>query len=432
MSMRNQLPLFLSTRQVRSLPISKKYEKIFDELDLSGLPEFNRGIGANGTSKHALLRAFIIRSLESLKTVSALIRFLNANPYLTHLCGFRNQKLPDSSQFYRYLKKTNNSVFQELLHQANNYLMEANALSVKTTAVDSKPVMALSKHNNFKNPHRDQKNKNRKIKRSPKATLGYYSYVPKVDPKTKKKDFIFFWGYRSHAIVDAESGLAIVEGTYPNNMTDEKVARKLYRKLKKLYRPAKGMVVIADKAYDVRDFYTFLVKQIRAEPIIPINPRNANPDLKYSQNGHRICKAGLEMTPSGIFREGNRLRLKERCPLKASKKVAADYPDGCPCKSPKFNGYGCTAYQDVTDDARARVQRDTPRFKALYAKRFVVEQTFSRLQELNIEEARHYSLTAIRNSNTIDYLSLALVALAAIRANNPKKIRCFRSFLKAA
>ena len=92
---------------------------------------------------------------------------------------------------------------------------------------------------------------------------------------------------------------------------------------------------------------------------------------------------------------------------------------------PKLNGYVCTAYQDVTDDAPARVQRETPQFKTLYAKRFVAKQAFSRLQELNIEEARHYSLTAIHNSNTIDYLALALIALAAVRANNPKRIHCF-------
>ena len=66
--------------------------------------------------------------------------------------------------------------------------------------------------------------------------------------------------------------------------------------------------------------------------------------------------------------------------------------------------------RDLADDARSRVQRDTPRFKKLYAKRIVVEQNFSRLQDLEIEKARHYSLTAIRNANTIDYLALALVA----------------------
>jgi len=430
--MQNQLPLFLSYNQARDLPIIQKYEKIFAELNLSSICEFNRGIGANGTSQHALVRAFVIRSLESLKTVSALIRFLQANPALIYLCGFRNQIIPHDSQFYRFLKKTNHSVIEGLLYKANKSLIDKNVLSLNITAVDSKPVKALTKHNNPKNPRRNQKNKNKKIKRNPKATLGYYSYVPTTDAETQKKYFVFFWGYRSHAIVDTESGLAVVEGTYPNNMTDDKIARKLYKKLKRLYKPKKGMIVIADKAYDVRDFYTFLVKQIKAEPIICINPRNTQSDLKYSKKGHRICQAGLEMIPNGIFKDGSRLRLKERCPLKASRKVAVRYPNGCPCNHPKFNGYGCTAYQDLTDDARSRVQRDTPRFKQLYAKRIVVEQNFSRLQELEIEEARHYALTAIRNANTIDYLALALVALAAVRMKKPKKIRCFRTFMQAA
>ena len=72
-------------------------------------------------------------------------------------------------------------------------------------------------------------------------------------------------------------------------MTDDKVARKMYKKLKRLYKPQKGMIVIADKAYDVRDFYTFIVEQIKGEPIICINHRNTKQDLKYSEKGHRIC-----------------------------------------------------------------------------------------------------------------------------------------------
>ena len=138
------------------------------------------------------------------------------------------------------------------------------------------------------------------------------------------------------------------------------------------------------------------------------------------------------MIPAGIFQDGNRLRQKERCPLKASKKIATQYPDGCPCRNPKFQGYGCTAYQDITDDERSRVQRNTPRFDKLYAKRFTIEQTFSRAHDLTIEEARHYRLRVIRNANTISYLALALVALASVRMKKPEKIRCFRTFADAA
>ena len=99
--------------------IRQKYEKVFAELDLSHIAEFNSGIGANGTSQHALICALLIRSLESLKTVPALIRFLQANPALIYICGFRNQTIPHDSQFYRFLKKTNHSVIEDLLYKTN-------------------------------------------------------------------------------------------------------------------------------------------------------------------------------------------------------------------------------------------------------------------------------------------------------------------------
>ena len=103
--MKIQLPLLISFETLKNTPIIKKYELIFTALDLKEFPEFNDGIGADGISRHALLRAFIIRSLESLKTVSALIRFLESNPALKVLCGFRDGTLPHNTQFYRFLKK---------------------------------------------------------------------------------------------------------------------------------------------------------------------------------------------------------------------------------------------------------------------------------------------------------------------------------------
>ena len=109
------------------------------------------------------MRAFIIRSLEGLNTVSALIRFLQANPALTCLCGFRNQRIPHDSQFYRFLNKTNHSTIEDLLYRTNKTLIEEKVLSLDITAVDSKPIKALTKHNNPKYPHRELKDKNKKI-----------------------------------------------------------------------------------------------------------------------------------------------------------------------------------------------------------------------------------------------------------------------------
>ena len=427
--MKIQLPLLISFETLKNTPIIKKYELIFTALDLKEFPEFNDGIGADGISRHALLRAFIIRSLESLKTVSALIRFLESNPALKVLCGFRDGTLPHNTQFYRFLKKTKHSELETLFINANKKLIEKGILTSSTVVIDSKPVKALTRHNNPKYIRRNNTDKTKKPRRNPDATLSYYTSTM---TKSGVKKPVFFWGFRTHAIIDAESGLTLVEGTYPNNITDSKIAYKLLAKLKRIYKTVNGMIVIGDRNYDERELYTFIVKQIKAEPIIPLNPRNTQPGLTYSEKGHRICAAGFEMIPAGIFQDGNRLRLKERCPLKAFKKIAAHYPEGCPCKNPKFQGYGCTAYQDITDDERSKVQRNTPRFEKIYAKRFTIEQTFSRVHELTIEEARHYRLRVISNANTISYLALALIALASVRMKKPEKIRCFRTFADAA
>jgi hypothetical protein len=48
---------------------------------------------------------------------------------------------------------------EDLLVRANKTLIEEKVLSIKIKVVDSKPVKALTKHNNPKNSRRDQKNK---------------------------------------------------------------------------------------------------------------------------------------------------------------------------------------------------------------------------------------------------------------------------------
>ena len=427
-----QLPLFYSYKDFGDAPVYDKYFGIFSELDFSHIPSHNRGVGANGVSQHALIRAFIIQKLENLKTVAALINFLDANPLLKTLCGFENARLPHNSQFYRFINKTNHSLFENLLFEANKKVIGKDVISTEQIAVDSKPIRALTKENNPKNSGRNLKDKDKIPKRNPHATLGYYACVKNGNVKKTE----FFWGYRTHCIVDVNSGIALVEGTFANNRTDAEIAKKLLRKLKRLYKIKKGIIVIADKAYDENSLYKFIIEQIKGEAVIPINPRNSKPNKDFSVNGNRICQAGLEMVPAGTWTDGERIRMKQRCPLKASKQTAEKFRNQCPYGNPKFSqgaAYGCTAYLQVNlEDYRYRTPRNTPRFEALYKKRIVVEQLFSRVDSEGIEDARQYKLRGIRNSNTISYLALSLVALTAMRMKKPSKIRSLRTFGRTA
>jgi len=141
------------------------------------------------------------------------------------------------------------------------------------------------------------------------------------------------------------------------------------------------------------------------------------------------------MKSVGEWTEGSRERLKFRCPIKASKKLAKKYGDICPVNDPRFNTgkcCGCTKYLDITDDARSKVPRDSKEFKDTFKIRETVEQYFARLGDREAEQTTHYKPAAIKNQMTIAHLSLTAVAVAAgVLLKQPDKIRCYRTFAKA-
>jgi len=413
---------------IRNAPLLRKYYLIFQALDLSALPDRNYGIGATGYSRHAILRAFIVKHLEGIKSVPRLIEYLNSIPPLLEICGFELGNLPDESQFYRFLQKTKNSTLKTIHQKADQLLISENFATLDEFILDSKPVMAATKENNFKNPNRKSKDKTKRPKRNPRATLSYYSHQL-IDGT--QKNIIFFWGYRTHTIVTKE-GICLVEKTLPNNITDAEAAYSLIRALKRRFRFKKGAIFIGDKAYDVRKLYTFIVEKMKSQPYIPINPRNQKDDKIFGPHGCPLCDACFEMKSVGRWTEGNRERIKFRCPLKASKKAAAKFNNLCPVGHPSFNTgkcYGCTKYLDVTKDARSRVPRDSKEFKETFKDRQIIEQYYSRLGDREVEQTTHYGFNAISNQMTIAHLSASLIAVAAaILLKQPDKIRCYRTF----
>lgn len=430
MSYNFQTSIFFNLQDfIISSPLYRKYYLLFRALDLSGIKDVNLGIGRTGHSRKAILRAFIVKHFEEIKSIPRLIEYLQNHPVIAELCGFNmNEKLPDETQFYRFLKRINNSVLQRIHHRTNKKLIEKNFVSLHTFIIDSKPVMAATRENNLKNPKRNTTNKRKQPQRNPAATLSYYSYQ---EINGHKRNFLFFWGYRTHVIVSKE-GIPLIELTLPNNHTDAKTAKKLIHKLKRVYRFKKNAIFVADKAYDEKELYDFIIEQLKCQAFIPLNLRNTQTDRKFSVNGTPICDADFEMKYNGLFSETNRTRKKYRCPLKVSKIFANEHPAGCPVKHHRFfNGkqYGCTRYLDVTNDARANIPRESKHFKDTFRLRTEVERYFSRLGDREVEQTTHYKIKVVKNQMTIAHLCLSLLAFAAaILLKQPDKIRCFRTF----
>jgi hypothetical protein len=402
------------------------YYEMFKALDLSAILDRKYDRGKKGYSIHAMIRSLIVKNREHIESIPRLIDFLDGNPILAELCGFPFGKIPNASQFYRFIQDNEDSLFENLLYSINRKLIEAGEITLDTFIIDSKPVLAATSENNPKNPGRNLTDKNKIPIRNPQATLGYFAKAP--DNKTG-----FFWGYRNHVIITKE-GIVLVELTLKNNISDAKVAKMLIKKLKKIYNFKKGALFIADAAYDVNELYELIINSLKCQAFIPLNRRAVKEPHPLGFNGRPLCDAGLEMASDGQWFEKTKNTIKHKylCPLKASKTFAKGYPQGCPACNPKFGGYGCTKYYSEPCSARASVPRNSAEYKREYARRIGVEQYFARLGSLEAYQTTHYSLKTVKNQMTIAHITMSLVALAAVSINKKEKMRCYRTFASVA
>lgn len=426
-----QLSLFYDYQGILdSSSFHRKYDALFRAFDLvfSG-PEYPV-LGRKGYPNSAYLKALIFKQSEKIKFISDLLRSLDSHPAITMMCGFTPGALPDASQFSRFLSQTKNSEIEELMHRASRLLIEKGHVKTDVVIGDSKPVKANTRHNNPKNPNRSR-DKAMKIRRSPSATLGYYSYI-KQPSAEKGKQFSFYWGYRTHVLVSLE-GVVLVEATKPNNVSDKAVAKLLLRKLKRVYGQRKGRKIILDAAYDFNDIYNLITAEMKAEPVIAINPRYKKPVENFDAEGRPVCDAKLSMKFCGMASDDKRTRVKYRCPIKAaSREERAKFPAECPVGHSSFNTgkcYGCTAYADADGDARSKVQRQSRRFKDTFGLRTEVERYFSRLGPREFEDTTLCNYRSVRNQMTVAHLTLNLVAVAAVIVlQRPDKIRSYKTF----
>jgi len=404
----------------------RSYNEMFNVLNLSAIPERMHNKGNKGYSRHAIIRALIVKTREHIESIPRLIGYLDGNPIMAELCGFPFNKFPDPSQFYRFLKNFKYSQLENILFSTNKKLIDFGAITMDTFIIDSKPVLAATRENNPKNSDRNLTDKEKKPKRNHDATLGYFSKAP--DSSTS-----FFWGYRNHVIVTKE-GIVLLELLLKNNISDADVAMMLINKLKRIYGFKKGSLFIADAAYDVNKLYDLIIDSLKCQAFIPINPRSAKEPHTLGFNGRPLCDAGLEMASDGQWFEKSRNTIKHKyiCPIKASKLFAKEYPKGCPADNPKFEGYGCTKYYSERNTARTSVPRDSAEYTSKYAQRIVVEQYFARLGSIEAYQTTHYSIKTVKNQMTIAHITLSLIALAAVTINKKEKIRCYRTFASIA
>jgi hypothetical protein len=407
------------------LPPVIRYEKLFENLPR--LEEKAQKVGRRPISRNSLLKALIYKALRRLATLTDLTFELNNNPSISQALSFNPLKqAPSVERFSSFLHDTYNRELQSLRIQLTHALLDAEVISGKSIAIDSCPIVVLLRENNLKTSMANRFDKTRKPAGDSDARLGVIIYYP----TPFKKQTRYFWGYRNHSVSDIETELPIWEVTKPAHIGEIRLAKSLIREAYQEFN-LNIEIVTADANYDAEDFLKFIIKELKAQAIIPHNPRNAQPKGYQLKGDKVICEAGLPMYRKGKTRpkRAGILYCQYSCPIVYDRKIRHQYII-CPLFHPKFlNGKGCNVLIRLEPSIRAEIDYGTREFKEHYKTRTSVERGFSRLLSIAMQNPTVRGLHAIQNHATIAHIAVLLVALTAHREGHDDKIRFVKSFV---
>ena len=363
------------------------YDKLFSCLDFT-LPR--AATGRRGFPKEAMVCAFIVMKCEGFSQITDLVDYLDNNRLIAHYCGFNiMEPLPSYWTYDRFLRQ----------------LYELGVVDASFVGLDSTPVMANTKQNNPKSFAKNKFSKENHPKSDPDCALGVHS----ASNQHNERRYEFYWGYKSHVLVDCISGLPLYELTTPGNVADPSVAAEILAAADQTIS-LKECAFLADKGYDVKSIYNTVKSVYDGEAFIPLKKRNSK--SKALPAGNLICDAGLAIHKDGKTTDNNRTRQKFCCPFRQSK------TDVCPCNHKNWNNgkknRGCTKYKTVPDDYRLSIDRSCLYFKRTYALRTECERYNSRFKSTGQERLWVRSGASAANLNTLAHISALAVALAAV------------------
>ena len=285
-------------------------------------------------------------------------------------------------------------------------LYELGVVDASFVGLDSTPVMANTKQNNPKSFAKNKFSKENHPKSDPDCALGVHS----APNQHNERRYEFYWGYKSHVLVDCISGLPLYELTTPGNIADSAVAAEILAAADQTIS-LKECAFLADKGYDAKSIYNTVKTVYEGEAFIPLNPRGTK-DLKALPAGNPVCAAGFAMHKDGKTTDNNRTRQKYCCPFRQSK------TGECPCNHKNWNNgkknRGCTKYKTDPNDYRLSIDRSCLYFKRTYALRTECERYNSRFKSTGQERLWVRNGASAANLNTLAHISALAVALAAV------------------
>jgi hypothetical protein len=407
------------------LPQPIPYDLLFQPFSNSSLAQ--KGRGRPPFDRVFLLKAFIYKALRGIDTLTDLAFEFCNNPSIYQTLGFDLYKAPPSiERFSQFLRDTPNQFFQNIrIHLVQTLLLE-KVITGKHLVMDSCPILANVRENNLKTAVANRFDKTRIPKGDPDARLGIQIHFP----QPFKKEIRYFWGYRNHIVGDAPEEIPVWEVTHPADVSEIPQAIPMLRDTKETFSLTIE-IVGGDAVYDSEDILCFIIKDLKAQAVIPRNPRGESTTPSYTLKGKDVyCQADLPMYRKGKSTHSRTgiTYLAYCCPIHYGKE--RQHYLLCPAAHPKFiTQKGCYVTIRLTPSIREQIDYGTETFKQLHNKRTAIERIFSRLLSIAMQDPPVIGKLAIQNYCTIAHITVLLVALAAKRSGHDDKIRFVKSFI---
>ena len=118
-------------------------------------------------------------------------------------------------------------------------------------------------------------------------------------------------------------------------------------------------VVTADANFDVEEILQYIIEEMKAEAMIPRNPRNMQNTPYTVKRDVLYCQADLPMHRKGKMTTKGITYLQYNCPLHWSKEFKGQYLL-CPSGHPKFlKQKGCNVLIRLTPSIREKISYST-------------------------------------------------------------------------
>jgi hypothetical protein len=391
--------------------------------------EQERGNGRDDFPVRAMWNLVIAGVIFEHNSMASLLRELNRNKQLVHLCGFGFGKLPEAHNMSRFIALliAHEADVEEMFTGLSDCLYELLKDYGKETAIDSKWLHSAANAESKREKPDGRSEKD--------AKKGVKSYKGIRKDGTAWEKIVTCFGFKIHLLVDAVYELPIAYKVTDAAASDVTEGKALLEDLKKRreHVTETAEYLMADKGYDATELIEFLKESGIKSVIDKRNLWKAQTEKEvpgyenayYDEAGNVYCYSPDQaqrrmMTPNGYETARDAVRFK--CPAMA---YGFECPDmeACRCKNIRV---------PLWTDPRifTQVQRESRKWERYYNKRTSVERVNSRIDgAYGFEQRRTRGLA--RTKVHVGLAMLVMLATAVWCAKNNQE-GMIRSLLRAA